>query len=85
VVGHFVELVVGLLRDVLAAADSLDPELQLKLFLVLSKQLLETSARIDSQQKFGPFAARVLEGDFQRPFFYNQEPILRSRFTTPAL
>ncbi len=43
-------------------SDSVEPELQLKMFIVLSKQLFETSDRIDSQKKFGPFAIRVLEG-----------------------
>ena len=71
VVGYFVEFVVGIFRDVLISksnsnsvsmSDSVDPELQLKMFIILSKQLFETSERIDSQKKFEPFAIRVLEG-----------------------
>jgi hypothetical protein len=68
VVGYFVDLVVGIFRDVLTS-DSVEPELQLKMFIVLSKQLFETSDRIDSQKKFGPFAIRVLEGKNNKYFF----------------
>jgi hypothetical protein len=61
VVGYFAELVVGIFRDVLSV-ENIEPELQLKMFIILSKQLFETSVRIDSQRKFGPFALRVLDG-----------------------
>lgn len=60
VVGFFVEQVVGIFRDVLSV-ESVDPELQLKMFILLSKQLFETSTRINSKKQFGPFAAKVLE------------------------
>jgi len=71
VVGYFVELVVGIFRDVLTV-ESIEPELQLKMFIVLSKQLYETSERIDSQNRFGPFALRVLEGEepFKNMYFF---------------
>ena len=62
VVGYFAELVVGIFRDVLSN-ENIEPELQLKMFIILSKQLFETSDRIDSQKKFGPFALRVLDGE----------------------
>jgi hypothetical protein len=56
-VGHFVEQVVGIFVDVLSS-ETADSELQLKMFIILSKLLFETTERIDSQRQFGPFAVR---------------------------
>ncbi len=61
VVGYFVEQVIGIFRDVLSQ-ESLDPELQLKMFIMLSKQLMETANRIDSKKQFGPYAIKLLNG-----------------------
>jgi len=60
VVGYFVEQVIGIFRDVLTK-ESLDPELQLKMFILLSKQLAETRTRIDSKNQFGLYAIKLLD------------------------
>lgn len=59
VVGYYPDLIVNIFSGVLTAKE-IEPELQLKMYMVLSRQLYDTQNTLDSQKQFQQFALRVV-------------------------
>lgn len=59
VVGYYADLIVSIFLEVLSR-DQVEPELRLKMFLTLSKLLLDVKNTLDSQQEFKALTLKIV-------------------------